>query len=51
MRFGGAWVAKTPRQGAQYFYYDFDIDDYFAVYQEDLPRPDLVKQRYNKGVL
>jgi predicted amidohydrolase len=48
---GGAWVAKTPRQGTQYFYYDFDIDDYFAVYQEDLPRPDLVKQRYNKGVL
>jgi predicted amidohydrolase len=48
---GGAWVVKAPRQGTQYFYYDFDIDDYFAVYEEDLPSQALVKKQYNKGVL
>jgi predicted amidohydrolase len=47
----GAWVVKALRQGTQYFYYDFDIDDYFAIYEDDLPSPALAKKQYNKGVL
>lgn len=48
---GGEWVVKAPRRGTQYFYYDFDIDDHFAIYQEDLPRQAHMKKQYNKGIL
>ena len=48
---GGEWVVKAPRRGTQYFYYDFNTDDHFAIYEEDLPRSAHIKKQYNKGVI